>query len=67
MPITRGRGQLSEPNYNIDPLFDSTYVEQECYVCERSFDRSEYESDTCPKCEDRLTELVNKLSREGRI
>ena len=58
---------MSEPNYNIDPLFDSTYIEQECYVCERSFDRSEYESDTCSKCEDRLTELVNKLSREGRI
>lgn len=58
---------MSEPNFNIDPLFDSTYIEQECYVCMRSFDRSEYVSDTCPTCEDRLTELVNKLSREGRI
>ena len=58
---------MSEPNYNIDPLFDSNSIEQECYVCERSFDRSEYESDTCPKCEDRLTELINRLSREGRI
>ena len=58
---------MGEPNYTIDPLFDSNSIEQECYVCERNFDRSEYDSDTCPKCEDRLTELINRLSREGRI
>jgi hypothetical protein len=58
---------MSEPNFNIDPEFDRTYIGQECYVCEREFDRSEYESDTCRTCEDRLTELVKKLKREGRL
>lgn len=58
---------MSEPNFNIDPLFDSTYIEAECYVCERNFDQSTYVSDTCAKCEDRLTEKINTLRKEGKL
>jgi hypothetical protein len=58
---------MSEPNFNIDPLFDSTYIGAECDVCEREFDQYVYRSDTCAKCEDRLTEKISTLRREGRL
>jgi hypothetical protein len=55
---------MSEPNFFIDPDFDSTYIGVECDVCGREFDQSIYESDTCSKCEDKLTEKIAKLRKK---
>jgi hypothetical protein len=60
-------GIMSEPNFNIDPLFDSTYIGIVCDVCGDEFDHSEYESDTCAKCESILIEKIKEMKREGRI
>jgi uncharacterized CHY-type Zn-finger protein len=58
---------MSEPNFNIDPLFDSTYIGIVCDVCGDEFDHSEYESDTCAKCESILINKIKEMKREGRI
>jgi uncharacterized CHY-type Zn-finger protein len=60
-------GIVSEPNFNIDPLFDSTYIGIVCDVCGDEFDHSEYESDTCAKCESILINKIKEMKREGRI
>ena len=66
MAIREG-GRVSEPNFNIDPLFDSTYISAICDVCADEFDHSKYESDTCAKCESILIEKIKEMKREGRI
>jgi hypothetical protein len=58
---------MSEPNYTIDPAFDSTYMGAVCDVCGDEFDQSEYESDTCAKCESILINKINTMKREGKI
>ena len=58
---------MSEPNFNIDPAFDSTYIGIVCDVCGDEFDQSEYESDTCAKCESILINKINTMKREGKL
>jgi hypothetical protein len=37
--------------YGIDPVFNDTYIANDCNVCGREFDYSQYKSDTCSICE----------------
>lgn len=57
---------MSEPNYSIDPIFNSTYIANDCDLCGREFDYSEYESDTCKYCEDKIMERVSQYLQGGR-
>lgn len=57
---------MSEPNYGIDPVFNSTYIANDCDVCGREFDYSEYKSDTCSSCDDKISERVSEFLRGGR-
>ena len=57
---------MSEPNYGIDPFFNSTYIANDCDLCGREFDYSVYESDTCSICDDKISERVTQFLSGGR-
>lgn len=55
---------MSEPNFSIDPFFNSTYIGVDCDVCGKEFDQSEYNSETCSPCEDRIVEKIIELRKK---
>jgi hypothetical protein len=53
---------MSEPNYSVDPIFDSEEEWLSCSECQSDFIRYDKHCDTCQACVEK--ELTENLKRE---
>jgi hypothetical protein len=43
----------TDTHYGIDPVFNDTYIANDCNLCGREFNYTQYKSDTCEICDDK--------------